>query len=309
MTILLTILKIIGIIFLVLLGILLAVILLVLFVPVRYRAEGEYQESFRAKGQITWLLHLLSVHFSVENGFLYSVKVAGIRILPRREKDSASAPEKNKASAPETKELPDAAPSEEVSKEPSEDRLSEKPQAITEEQAAPEPESPEASGAEQKEAARFSVWERLSEKFYAIFRKCREKYEMICAKIEQVREQFSYYIRILKREETKALVQLVISQLKRIIRHILPGKLDVYVHIGTGDPASTGQLLAISGMLYPLFGEKLVVVPDFEEKHVEAAFHMKGKITVFVLLISALRVIINKNFRKLIRILRKKEEA
>lgn len=325
MTLLLTILKVIGIIFLVILGILLAAVLLVLFVPVRYRAEGAYQDRFWTKGQVTWLLHLLSIRFSFDNGFQYSVTIAGIRFLPRRKKEKASDAEKEV--------LPDNEPSDEAAETPSSDRISEKQKANTKEPKTPETDNTDAErtsdpaadrkepqpsdsgrtnqtdGMEEDTAEHLCFWEKLLSKIYAIFRKYREKYEAICAKIKQIQDKLSYYIRILKREETKELLRLIIDQLQGVIRHVLPKKLDVRLHIGTGDPASTGQLLALHGMLYPITGRNVVIVPDFEEKHLEGAFHMKGRITAFVLLLCALRVIINKNFRKLIRILRKKEEA
>lgn len=332
MTILLTVLKVIGIILLVILGILLAGVLLVLFVPVRYRAEGEYLDRFTAKGQVTWLLHLLSVRFSFENGLQYSVKIAGIRILPRRVKKKSSdteieqASETEKAFDPETEKAPetekdtlsDTTNPDEVPKTQSSDRILEKPQAKAEEKKASEAdaagtkrtsETTGATGLDEDESALLSLCDKLFQKINAIFRKYREKYEAICAKIKQIQDKLSYYIRILKREETKELLRLIIDQLQGIFRHVLPRKLDVRLHIGTGDPASTGQILALQGMLYPILRGNVRIVPDFEEKHLEGTFSLKGRITAFVLLICALRVIINKNFRKLIRILRKKEEA
>ena len=60
--IVLTILKVIGIILLVILGILLAVILLVLFVPLRYRLNVRRGNTpLTVDGRVTWLLHLLRI--------------------------------------------------------------------------------------------------------------------------------------------------------------------------------------------------------------------------------------------------------
>lgn len=306
MTILLMILKVIGIILLVILGILLFGALLILFVPVRYQAQGTYQDSFRAKGQATWLLHLLSVRFSFEDGFHYSVKIAGIPFLPGREK-------KPDADAGQ-KKAPDAAPAVKTAEAKAPDETAAKRQ---EETGTKEPQAPDGEGGqdaaptgqEEDSGADAGFLEKLLQKIYAIFRKNREKYEAICAKIKQIKNKLSHYVRILKREETKALLRLIVGQLSGIIRHVLPRKLDVRLRIGTGDPASTGRILALQGMLYPVIRDKVAVIPDFEEKHLEGTFYMKGRITAFVVLVCALRVIINKNFRQLIRILRKKEEA
>ena len=63
MHVILTFLKILGIILLVLLGLLLVIVLSVLFVPVRYRLEGEklspgWSEA-NGKVRVSWLLHLI----------------------------------------------------------------------------------------------------------------------------------------------------------------------------------------------------------------------------------------------------------
>ena len=54
----LTILKIIGILLLVLLGLLFSAALLVLVVPLRYRIWMEYRESLKAKVSVSWLLKM-----------------------------------------------------------------------------------------------------------------------------------------------------------------------------------------------------------------------------------------------------------
>ena len=63
MHVILTILKILGIILLVLLGLLLVIVFSVLFVPVRYRLEGEKSSpgwsEANGKVRVSWLLHLI----------------------------------------------------------------------------------------------------------------------------------------------------------------------------------------------------------------------------------------------------------
>ena len=65
---LLTVLKIIGIVILVLLGLILFLLLLVLFVPVRYRGIGSYQNgTFMTTLRVSWLLHIVSVMGTYQN--------------------------------------------------------------------------------------------------------------------------------------------------------------------------------------------------------------------------------------------------
>lgn len=64
--IVLGILKIIGILLLVVLGLILFGVLSVLFVPVRYRAEGSVYESLKAKASVSWFLDLISMKVSYD---------------------------------------------------------------------------------------------------------------------------------------------------------------------------------------------------------------------------------------------------
>ena len=338
MSIVWTILKIIGILLLVLLGFLLAVILLVLFVPIRYRAQGEYREDIAATARVTWLLHLLSVHVAfAEKTFSYQVKVCGIRLLPKKEK--AGAPESAEAAgqadeAAENVKGTEAGTPEAVAGTGTEvletaaenvtETVAEVPAGTSETAAgtaaetgtdtptaAPEAVSDAAEADAGKTEAAESTAEKksLPEKLRVLVEGLLEKLRAVCAKIKDIRKQIGWYRELLDREETKRSVRLVWGELKKMLKHIRPRKLYADFHIGTGDPASTGQVLALHGMLYPLLGEHVRLVPDFEEKHIEGEFQLKGHITICMLLICTLRVILNKEIRQLIQRLRKKEEA
>ncbi len=70
MEIILLILKILGLVLLGLLGLALLLVLAVLFVPVRYKAKGSRHEELKAEGRVTWLLHILRIRISYEDGKL-----------------------------------------------------------------------------------------------------------------------------------------------------------------------------------------------------------------------------------------------
>ena len=123
------------------------------------------------------------------------------------------------------------------------------------------------------------------------------------------RSQTAYYKRIWDQPQTRQAIRVGFYELGEIIRHVLPRKLEVFGIVGTGDPASTGQIMAIQGMLYPWHKGNIRLEPDFEEKYIEGELHLKGIIRLGTLGICGLRILLNKNVRRLIRILRKKEEA
>ena len=58
-----TILKVIGIILLVVLALILTALLCVLFVPVKYRTVGSFDNTdIRAKAHVSWFFHLFALH-------------------------------------------------------------------------------------------------------------------------------------------------------------------------------------------------------------------------------------------------------
>lgn len=128
-------------------------------------------------------------------------------------------------------------------------------------------------------------------------------------KTDRLKQQTAYYKRIWDQPQTRQAIRVGFYELGEIIRHVLPRKLEVFGIVGTGDPASTGQIMAIQGMLYPWHKGNIRLEPDFEEKYIEGELHLKGRIRLGTLGICGLRILLNKNVRRLIRILRKKEEA
>ena len=84
MTAVLAIAKGIGIFLLVLLTLLILVLLAALFVPVRYRAEGEYRDGFWARASAAWFFGLVRLNLSLDNEFSASVRAAGILLYPPR---------------------------------------------------------------------------------------------------------------------------------------------------------------------------------------------------------------------------------
>lgn len=78
--ILLLILKIIGIIILSVLGLVLLVCALILFVPVRYRAAGDYHKRLTGKIHIGWLFNLIRFNASYDEEFNATAKVLWFRL-------------------------------------------------------------------------------------------------------------------------------------------------------------------------------------------------------------------------------------
>ena len=102
--ILLTILKIIGIILLVLIGLILLAAAVILLVPIRYHGEGAREEKILSGSvKLTWLLHMISASASLsEDGTKIRVCLFGKTIYPKTKKP----PKKSKAKKMPKQEAP-----------------------------------------------------------------------------------------------------------------------------------------------------------------------------------------------------------
>ena len=87
--------------------------------------------------------------------------------------------------------------------------------------------------------------------------------------------------------------------IKKLLKHILPTKLKSELIIGTGDPYSTGQLLSIISFFYGFYGDKVSVVPDFENSRFEGKHYARGRIRAATILFIACRLLIDKRFKYL----------
>jgi hypothetical protein len=94
-------------------------------------------------------------------------------------------------------------------------------------------------------------------------------------------------------------------ELMRLGKHLRPKKLRANLLVGTGDPATTAQILQVYSVLYPLVGQNIFITPDLEHPIVKGDFLVRGSIRGAVLLWSAWVIYKDKNIRKVIRLAKK----
>lgn len=314
-SILLTILKLLGIFLLSLLGILVLLLLLALFVPVRYLAaawrESESGQAFTLRVKVTWLLHFLNVHFSYPEEAYVKVRILCFTIFrsdkekPKKKASPEEKPEKSDQKQPDQE--PDKIQPEEIQSEEiqSEETQSEEGQSKKEPERKEEPDQEEGGndpGFEQEEKPSGREFFR---KLFSILKNLRYTITQICDKIKKIVKNIKYYIGIINSDQFKKSFQLCGTQAGALLRHIRPQKVKGHLLIGTGDPASTGQVLAVYGMLYPFLGKQIAVTADFEQRIVEGELSIKGRITLFRLVRCAWVVYFNKDLRRLIKMLKR----
>ncbi len=140
-----------------------------------------------------------------------------------------------------------------------------------------------------------------------IFQKIWYTLTGICDKIKAIWENIEYYTDILRSDTFKQAFSLCKDELFSIFSYIRPRKFQADLTIGMDDPAAMGKILSYYGMLYPLIGSCVNVIPDFERKRMEGTVFIKGKIRLFNFIKAALRIYFNKDIRKLLKLFKKED--
>ena len=134
----------------------------------------------------------------------------------------------------------------------------------------------------------------IIEKIQGIYQNLSGKYTAGKDKIETVRV-------FLADAENQNTIRLLLRQVLKLFKHILPRKISGRVRFGFDDPATTGQILTYISPFYGMYAKSLTIEPVFDEKVMEGELHLKGHIRVASLLWIVVRVILNKNFRTLVK--------
>lgn len=139
------------------------------------------------------------------------------------------------------------------------------------------------------------IWDRIRNFIPNLKRKIAsltEKKEEITRKIENVKNFW-------QDADNKSAIKRIWKSIKQLLRHVRPRKIKGYIHYGTGDPCSTGQILGGLSVLYPLYGKHIRVTPDFLEEVIEGELYLAGRIRVITLLAISVRLLLNKEFKQL----------
>ena len=105
----------------------------------------------------------------------------------------------------------------------------------------------------------------------------------------------------LRDEENRRTFRLVKKQLVKVVRHVMPVRLEGEVTFGFDDPYRTGQLLSAAALLYPVYRDRIRITPVFDREVLEGELKLEGRIRLAVLLGAAVRLGMDRNFRKLVR--------
>ena len=102
--------------------------------------------------------------------------------------------------------------------------------------------------------------------------------------------------------EAAEVLKNVTSQIKYVIHHYGPRSISGYLHFGTGDPASAGQLTGVLYLILPARADRFEVRPEFNEPVLETEMICSGHIRMCHLLRAGWQLFFDKKLRRLIKI-------
>ncbi len=320
--IILNILKIIGIILLALIGLILLLILIILLVPIRYHFDVRKPEEpdFEGDVKISWLLRLIRVRLhATREGLTYKVhllcfclagsetdsadskKEAGSPDLPGQEKESDGTENLTGSEGTETPEgelgEDEAQAAIDIRKDPAHtvtDTRKEVAEAVDD--------SPDGHASHEDAG---SYEQDKPEDREGPGRKLAKLYEKLQEKTSQASD-------LKKKADEMALrscISFGLDLIKRILLHILPRKLQGEVEYGFDDAYKTGQVTGYASLLYPCYGKSIRVQPHFDEKILKGWLKGCGRIRIGFLVRQVLRILINKDTRRLVIMIIRKNKS
>lgn len=325
--IILLILKIIGIMIGVIVGLVLLCVCTVLFVPLRYRADAQYDKELQGSASVTWLFHLISIKGEFSSGDWsgshFVIKIFGRRFFDSQENENPSSDNtKTKGRTKEQKRS--AAGSNRQDKKAEEHTVTEKelpPQKTVREyphnhEAVPKvpapspedmPEVPMHSKGHSEPGRLKRLWDRLllrihgiREKITGTKRRFTEKTSHWAQRLNDIAQKKNAVMAILYDKRNRSSFLKIKRTVLKVLRHMMPVKISGNLRFGFDDPAVTGGVLGLLSLLYPICEDRFMLYPEFEHKILQGEVHIAGRLRASVFLFAACRLIFDKDIRRII---------
>lgn len=304
-----TILKVIGIILLVVLALILTALFCVLFVPVKYRAVGSFDNTdIRAKAHASWLFHLFALHIEYAQETDGYIRLAFVKRKLFDDADSDYENDEKAAEALDDDDMDDAAKTE------TEDKVSEntgdEPKIPADESEHVADEQTEDESTSQTPNEQRSVTDEnqhIKQQTKPTHKKTYKKPHKKSHKkqFKDKSEKIKNCIYKLKREYSDERNKAAFSHLKKelfiILKRICPRSLKLTMVYSTGSPDTTGISLGILACFPVGYTNRWRITPDFESEkpYAKGSFDIKGHVIVISILAATLRILFDKNCRRL----------
>lgn len=315
----LSILKIIGIVILVILAFIILILGILLFVPIRYQLAGEYKDKPKADILIKWAPLLLKVTAYYRNSkFEYIVRMFGGVVMTNTDVPLSWLGRKFFLSANEELDvdLHDADMDNEIgvsrsrSNVDSEQSGSENCKDVTkgdiekesehlqkQKFVAIESDSEKVPKKKMSRKKKNSFWDKIRSKIH----KLKAKWSRFVWKLRKLNDKRESLLKVYHSKRFKVAKQDIIIYIKTLWSVIRPKKLKGYIHFGFEDPAATGQALGVMAMFFVWYDPFLTIEPDFEQACIDGYLDGSGKFRLFMIIKLLIKIILNKNLIKVIK--------
>lgn len=325
----------------ILIGLIFLILLLLLFCPIRYRGKlkKDRTDSLReihATGEVSWLLHIISVQAFWEQGVLKTkICFLGIPLEKFRKKKKprslSNSEDQNAKKQTEASRSHEKTSKSEQQNDAAELQMSEPQEDTVEdineisENVIMEPISISEEISEDEKKLRTKIADlilnivgkiktavgkliRIIHNFLGIPKRILKKMQSLALTIRNFCDKINWWKEFLDHPRTRAALSFLWKNAKKLIYHVLPTRITGKITFGNEDPAVTGMVLAVLGMTIPFHKNKIEVAPLFDDENVlEGEILLKGRIYGIVVLKTAAELYFNKNIKYVIHRWRHKE--
>ena len=285
-----TILKVIGIILLVVLALILTALLCVLFVPVKYRAVGSFDNTdIRAKAHVSWLLHLFALHIEYAQETDGYIRLAFVKKKLFDNYEALDDDDMDDAAKTETEDkgCESAGDGHKIPAEESEHIADEQTENESTAQTHNEQRTVNDENQHIKQQTKLTHKKTYKKQF-------KDKSDKIKNCIYKLKREYSD-------ERNKAAFSHLKKELFIILKRICPRRLKLTMVYSTGSPDTTGISLGILACFPVGYTNRWRITPDFESEkpYAKGSFDIKGHVIVISILAATLRILFDKNCRRL----------
>lgn len=310
---------IIGMILLIIFLIILAVIVLVLFCPIKYQAKGDFGEGQNSvKGKLWWISGIFKITFDWQEDVEIYAKILFLKKKlypdveegedlqeikdieqPAEEEDGPSSHNETdqfeeytheRTNTHETstdKPLMEDSVTEDLTtecssvKESSDKDLSDKDLEVQD-------------GKTDKDKSVKGIYGKIKKFFLDLKKKSSD----ISEKVSGISDKYS---EISNNPYNRAAISHIKNEIVNILKIIMPGKLKINLCFSTGSPDTTGIMLGVFAMFPIGYKNRWNIQPDFEadEFYIKGNMDIKGYIFLYQFLAVAIRILFDKNCRRL----------
>ena len=131
--------------------------------------------------------------------------------------------------------------------------------------------------------------------------KIKELFRTVADAVRNIRTEIDFYKNLWDKPQGKKSLEHLWREICYKKKKGKPTKIRGKLLFGTGDPATTGQALGVLGAVYGFLPEDLFITPDFENEVYEGTIDVKGRLRLIHLLIVAVRLLIDRDFRYVVK--------